>query len=197
MPEGLEQMPESDFRNLIWYILNPPQDHRPWTPALRKELIGDENAGQKQSRTERPAIDGESVALWNPEWRILCPPFEGAPAKLAEYAGHPNVLMTHPVSREEGAVLERVLELPPGRKSALQLAVAAHEKGDWELRIRADGQLIHQQRIDRSGERWKQVKVDLTPFAGKKVALRLENFANDWMYEFGYWGDVAVVSDAP
>lgn len=26
MPEGLEQMPDEDFRNLIHYILNPPQD---------------------------------------------------------------------------------------------------------------------------------------------------------------------------
>ena len=43
MPEGLEQMPDADFRNLIWYLLNPPQDHRPWTPELRKELIGEED----------------------------------------------------------------------------------------------------------------------------------------------------------
>jgi putative heme-binding domain-containing protein len=26
MPEGLEQMPDADFRNLISYILQPPQD---------------------------------------------------------------------------------------------------------------------------------------------------------------------------
>src|SRR6185436_19973750 len=26
MPEGLENMPEPDFRNLMWYIFNPPQD---------------------------------------------------------------------------------------------------------------------------------------------------------------------------
>ena len=45
MPEGLEQMPDADFRNLIWFILNPPQDQRPWTPALRRELLGDENTG--------------------------------------------------------------------------------------------------------------------------------------------------------
>ena len=45
MPEGLEAMPDADFRNLIWFILNPPQDQRAWTPALRRELIGDENAG--------------------------------------------------------------------------------------------------------------------------------------------------------
>lgn len=42
MPEGLEQIPEKDFRDLIMFILNPPGDQRPWTPALRKELIGDE-----------------------------------------------------------------------------------------------------------------------------------------------------------
>ena len=45
MPEGLEAMPEADFRNLIWFILNPPQDNRAWTPALRRELLGDEKAG--------------------------------------------------------------------------------------------------------------------------------------------------------
>ncbi|MEP6664639.1 MAG: hypothetical protein ABJC04_13355, partial [Verrucomicrobiota bacterium] len=26
MPEGLEQMPDEDFRDLIWFILNPPQE---------------------------------------------------------------------------------------------------------------------------------------------------------------------------
>jgi hypothetical protein len=47
MPEGLEQIPDKDFRDLILFILNPPGDKRPWTPALRKELIGDEDAAQK------------------------------------------------------------------------------------------------------------------------------------------------------
>ena len=49
MPEGLEQMPEEDFRNMVWYILNPPQDNRPMTPALRRELIGEE-APQKSAQ---------------------------------------------------------------------------------------------------------------------------------------------------
>ena len=26
MPEGLEKMPDADFRNLIWYVFDPPQD---------------------------------------------------------------------------------------------------------------------------------------------------------------------------
>jgi len=191
MPEGLEQLPEADFRNLIWYILNPPQDNRPWTPALRKELIGDDKAGQKRAQTDNP-VDGESVALWNPEWRVICPPFEGAPAKLPEYAGRHNVLMTHPASRTVGAALERLVEVPAGKKAELAFAVAAHEKGDWKLRVLADGKVIHEQVIDKSGERWKQIRVDLTPYAGKKVALRLENVANDWSWEFGYWSDLEL-----
>jgi putative membrane-bound dehydrogenase-like protein len=48
MPEGLEQMPDKDLRDLLMFILNPPGDQRPWTPALRKELIGDEPAKAAQ-----------------------------------------------------------------------------------------------------------------------------------------------------
>lgn len=38
MPEGLEQMPDKDFRDLIWYILDPPGDNRPLTKDLKKQL---------------------------------------------------------------------------------------------------------------------------------------------------------------
>jgi hypothetical protein len=36
MPEGLEQMPDADFRNLILYILNPPQQQKAAAPGLNK-----------------------------------------------------------------------------------------------------------------------------------------------------------------
>jgi putative heme-binding domain-containing protein len=39
MPEGLEQMPDADLRNLIWYILAPPQEG-PLTPEKRAALGG-------------------------------------------------------------------------------------------------------------------------------------------------------------
>jgi putative membrane-bound dehydrogenase-like protein len=188
MPEGLEQLPDADFRNLIWYLLNPPGDNRPMTPQLRLELIGDE----KPTSAITPPSDGESVALWNPQWRVICPEFEAAPQKLTEYAGHKNVLMTHPIDRQTGAALERSIDVPAGKKTTLTLNVAAHERGDWELRVLADGQLLRQQIVDRQGERWKQVQVDLSPYAGKKTVVRLENRANDWAWEFGYWGDIEL-----
>ena len=191
MPEGLEQMPDAEFRNLIWFLLNPPEDNRPWTPALRKELIGDEGPARGSAQTV-PVLDLESVALWNPDWRVVCPPFEGAPAKLTEYAGRRNVLLTHPADREHGAALERRVELPAGTKASLTFQVAAHEQGDWELCVRAQGKVVHRQTIDHSGATWKQVEVDLSRFAGRSVDLRLENNANGWAWEFAYWSDVRL-----
>ena len=44
MPDGLEQMPDPDFRDMVWYILNPPEDNRPMNRALRAELLGEELA---------------------------------------------------------------------------------------------------------------------------------------------------------
>ena len=82
--------------------------------------------------------------------------------------------------------------MPAGRKAALNFAVAAHEQGDWELRVLANGEVIHKQTVDRNGPRWKQVTVDLSRFAGKTVKLRLENCANNWSFEFGYWSDLEL-----
>lgn len=188
MPEGLEQMPDEDFRNLIWFILNPPEDNRPLTPDLRKQLIGDD----RRVSSVYLENDGESVALWNPQWRVLCPEFEGAPRKLTEYAGRNNVLMTHPIDRERGAALERIIDLPPGKKTVLTLNVAPHERGDWGLRVLADGRVLRKETVGKGSGRWKTVQVDLSALAGKKSVLRLENCANDWAWELGYWADIEL-----
>ena len=140
------------------------------------------------------AQDGESVALWNPEWKVVAPEFEHSPSKLPEYHGRRNVLLTHPYDREKGASLERIVEVPSNKKTVLQVNVASHDQGNWELRIYAGEKLLKKQVVDRAGDRWKTVTVDLTPFAGKKVPLKLENGANDWNWEFGYWNDLRVVS---
>ena len=160
------------------------------SPQLWKELVGEEPAKKTSS-----VVDGESVALWNPDWQVLCPPFEGAPQKLNTFAGVKNVLMTHPASEKQGAALERFVDVPAGKPTALKLKVAAHEQGDWELRVLANNRLLRKQKIDRQGEPWKTVTVDLSQFAGTRVQLRLENFANGWSWEFAYWGDIMVSHD--
>jgi len=100
--------------------------------------------------------------------------------------------MTHPISRTEPSALERTLEVPTGQKTTLNFQSAADERGDWELRVLVNHKLLHLQLIDQKGERWKDVAVDLSPFAGQKISLRLENAANDWYYEFAYWSDIQI-----
>jgi putative membrane-bound dehydrogenase-like protein len=185
MPEGLEQMPDADFRNLIWYILNPPQQNRPMTPQLWKELTGEDMPANRSARSSDN--DGESVALWNPEWRVVCPENENAPRKLVEYAGRRNVLMTYPFGNDQGAALERVVNVPAGRTTTLMFNVAAREQGEWKLRVLADERLLATQIID--DERWREIKVDLTRFAGKKITLRLENCDSGGGPASGYWSD--------
>jgi putative membrane-bound dehydrogenase-like protein len=189
MPEGLEQMPDEDFRNLIWFILAPPQDGKPLNDERRKELIG---TNPDQAAARAPARDGESIALWAPGWQVDAPDFEGAPAKLPEFAGRRNVLMTHPYDGQKPAALVRALVLPPDSKATLRFAVAAHEQGDWELRVKADGELLHRQTVKHSGPRWQEVKLNLEALAGRRVVLRLENAANNWEWEFGYWADLSL-----
>ncbi|HYE32178.1 MAG TPA: PVC-type heme-binding CxxCH protein [Methylomirabilota bacterium] len=138
--------------------------------------------------------DGESVALWNPEWRVIAAEFEGTPRKLPEYHGRRNVLMTHPQDLVKGARLQRKIEVPKDKMTTLTLSAAAHDQGDWELRVYADDELLLKQAIDRKGERWKNVTVDLSRFAGKTINVIAGNFASDWSYEFGYWADIKVES---
>ena len=202
MPEGLEQIPDNDFRDLILFILNPPGDNRPWTPALRKELIGD-GAGTKSADANNEIrgqgaqpTDGESVALWNPDWKVNCPPFEGTPKKLVEHAGRRNVLMTHPNDRKTPATIERTVTLPQAESITLSFKVAADEKGDWELRVCNDDVVLYRKTIDHDGDVWKQVNVDLSSLAGRTVKLRLENAPNDWNFEFGYWSDLELKTSA-
>jgi hypothetical protein len=211
MPEGLEVISDKDFRDMIWFLLNPPGDKRPWTPALWRELIGEElkknaavgapgPAGSAASPTEQSStrsagasIDMESVALWNPDWNVDAPEFEGTPRKLGEYAGRKNVLETHPFSREKAASIERTVRLPKSSRVGLQFHAAAHERGDWELLVHGNNALLYRHTISTDGERWKRCEVDLTPFAGQTLTLRLENAANDWAWEFGYWSDIELV----
>ncbi len=192
MPEGMEQMPDADFRNLIAYLLNPPGDKAPFS---WKNDAG-HGAETPKPPGKKAAIDHESVALWNPEWRVVAPDFEGTPAKLVEFAGKHNVLLTHPFDREKPAALERELTVPAGQKTTLKFSVASHEKGDWELRVLANGKPLHKQLIARRGsDVWLPVTVDLTPLAGQKVTLRLENAATGWSWEFAHWAAIEVKSE--
>ena len=184
MPEGLDALPDEDFRNLIWYILTPPEDG-PISDERRHELIGAEPLG---AEIDKP-IDGESVALWNPQWQVDAPTFEGTPRKHSMMGGRKNVLETHPYDDSRPASLVRQLEVPEAG-GFLEIEVASHKQGDWELRASIQGEVVNRTIVNRENGIWEIVRLDLSPYAGKRINVKLENAANGWEWEFGYWSRI-------
>ena len=90
----------------------------------------------------------------------------------------------------------RDLEVPSGKKTVLNVKASYHAHGDWQLRVRAGNKVIYDQIVGNSQvkEQWLEFDLDLSEYAGKKIPLVLENKANDWRNEFGYWGSIEVVS---
>ncbi len=191
MPEGLEQMPEADFRNLIWYILAPPQDGKPLTPERQKELLG----GGEASVGPTPALpdtDGEAIALWAPGWQVDCPRLNGVPAKLPEYAGLNSVLATEPFDSKTPAAIVRAYVPPLGGKTVLKVAVSAASETGWELRITADGEELIREAVTARRPDWQRFSVDLSHFEGRRLVLRLEQWSRNGLECTGYWADLQI-----
>jgi putative membrane-bound dehydrogenase-like protein len=192
MPMGFGNLPDAAFRDLIWYILAPPEEG-PLTAEKKKLLIQGvelpETASQPK-KTNWRAIDWESVSLWNPDWKVSAPDFERTPVKLAEYHGKTNVLLMHPFTdKKTPASFERQLKL---EKTKLKFSVAADDRGDWIVKAVVNGQEVKAVTVDHEKPRWKAVEVDLAKWKGQDVILRLEAHANGWAWEFAYWHGIKL-----
>jgi hypothetical protein len=129
------------------------------------------------------------------EWKITS---NGDPAQtglLDSYGDRNGVQMTHPIDRSTPARLEREIEVPSGKKTTLSFWVSCHQQGDFELRLHLDGKETLKEMIGPKGSGWREKKVDLTLYAGKRIAIRLENVANNWEWEHAYWHDLKISYD--
>ncbi len=153
-------------------------------------------AGDLEKRAPEMAEKDRSPAQerWK-LWKVESSAEDGLPKILPAHAGRENVFETHPMARDKPASLERAFDLPAGKKSTLSLWVAPDARGDWELRVLADGKLLHKLDISPPNSGWRAVTVDLSPLAGKKTVLRLENAATEWAWEYGFWSDIEVKSE--
>lgn len=192
MPMGFGNLPDAAFRDLIWYVLAPPEEG-PLTPEKKKLLIQGVEVPETNSQPQKPnwrAIDWESVSLWNPDWKVSAPDFERTPVKLAEYHGKTNVLLMHPFpDKKTPASFERKLKV---EKTKLKFSVAADDRGDWIVKAVVNGQVVKEVAVDHEKPRWKTVEVDLAKWKGQEVTLRLEAHASDWVWEFAYWGGIML-----
>ncbi len=192
MPMGFGGLPDAIFRDLIWYILAPPEEG-PLTKSKKDLLIKgvETNEPAKPKGNNSRAIDWESVSLWNPDWKVNAPDFERTPLKLAEYHGKTNVLLVHPFEKTKPASFERKLKLEAGR-TKLKFSVAADDRGDWILKATVDGVVVKELAVDHEKPRWKTVEIDLTKFSGQEITLRLEAHASGWSWEFAYWSGIVL-----
>ena len=203
MPMGFGALPDDQFRDLIWYVLAPPEEG-PLTKEKKEHFLLSMDGSV--SKPKAPPSDGtdlwdakhrdrESASLWNPDWQLDAPDFEGTPTKLVDYQGRKNVLVLHPKSRTGASALTRTLELPAGKPVKVSVWVASHNEGDWDCRATANGERLAGSASINAKDpesRWKKMTWDLSAYQGKKVTLRLENWASDWMNEFSYWSDLKL-----
>jgi hypothetical protein len=92
--------------------------------------------------------------------------------------------------------LKRTVKIPANQKTTLKVRASYHSHGDWQLRVLANKAVLHDQIVSSQTVKteWLDLEIDLSKFAGKSLDLILENKANNWMNEFGYWGSIKVVT---
>ncbi len=189
MPEDLEkQLKPQEIADLFAFITldKPPTDPQ------AKQLPGVKTL-QPRSTTD-PKQFNELVNEVAPGF-TLAESGEGGVAILADHFGRQGVLQTHPVSRDKACVMTRVVQIPAGKKARLLLDVSHDRRGNWRLIVAGNGERLVDEMISRETQKgnWASFDVDLSKFSGKEVKLQLINQANDWNYEFAYWGRVDLV----
>lgn len=156
-----------------------------------------------------PAADGEAnVALrmakredYNRLLSRIAPLFSsaeipGGVALLKEHAGQMDSLRTYPIDQTKPCVLRSALQLPVDKQHYLDLRVSHLPMCDWQLIVKANGEVIHDQLIDEKlttpQRGWASIQVDLSKYAGQKVLLEVLNQSNDWKNEFAFWKRITI-----
>jgi hypothetical protein len=134
------------------------------------------------------------AAMWS-EWKITSSTEDGKTGLIPSYGDRTSVWVTHPLNRTTPAKLERDVDIPSGKKTTLSFWITGHQQGDFELRVYVDDKETLKEVIGPPGSGWREKKIDLSLYAGKRVALRLENFPTEWSFEFAFWSDLAITSE--
>jgi len=71
------------------------------------------------------------------------------------------------------------------------LEVTNNPKGNWKLVVLINGTQTLSKDIEET--KWRRLQVDLSKYAGKSVAIELQNRATGWSYEAAYWSQIKLV----
>lgn len=116
---------------------------------------------------------------WNPDWTLERAGFGGGDGGLKGIRGltrlEGDVLATYPRDEVRGLVLRRRAKL--GSKPVLSFQAGVAPGRAWDLQVYVDNAVVLQKRLEQpdGGEKvaWSPVEVDLAPYAGREVVLRL------------------------
>jgi len=171
----------------------PPPLELSWAPGpITGSLFTDEERAKIRFQGFR-TID-EAVNAILPGWTVKnCGP-DMDPGKRDEYRGKTDIILTHPLNREVPCSLERRVDVPAIGVTVLKAVVSNYPGHDWELVIRVNGSpqktVVIDDALTNGG--WAEVLFDLKPFAGDSVQIELENKANGWAFEAGYWASLSI-----
>jgi len=176
----------------------PGRLERSWEPgAVADSLFTDaEIARIAGGRSARKEIS-KAVETFAPGWQVADCGGEMNPGLREEWSGRKRVLVTHPLSEAVPCVLTKKVDVPEGKRSTLILGVGHDPHGDWTLAVKVNGKTLTEKKIGKGTCRdgWTEVAVDLSAYAGKSVKLELENRADGWSWEAGYWSRIVVGSE--
>ncbi len=106
-------------------------------------------------------------------------------------------LKIHPLKKDVPCILTKTVNIPAGKKAALNMSVKSHDpkKIDWRLIVRVDGQEIFNSLvgISKFNEAWNPIAIDLSRYAGQTVKIEVLNQPNGWYCEAGYWNKLEIV----
>jgi len=193
MPEGVEkQLTPTELADLFALLTldKPPSDPN----ATRLAGVYDVQPRETTNPAEFAAIVAEAAPGFT-----TAASGEGGVALLAEHQGRKAVVRTHPVSQSEPCRLTSKVEVPSEGNPRLRVLVSHHPRGDWQLVAHAGGVKLGERIVgpESAKDGWLTLEFDLSKLAGQTVEIVLENRADDWAWEFAYWGSVDIVTDPP
>ena len=194
-----EDREDANIPRMLWFALEPMvPDHA--EKAL--SLAVNSGAGNLQEFVARRMLGGAEIADVNFDELIqkVAPGFKlsrGEAVELLSSFRNEVALQTHPVSEKASARLVRNLSVPADKKTTLKIRASYHPHGDWRLKVTVARKLLLNQIVsyETVQDEWLEVEVDLSVFAGASAEIIIENQANNWQNEFGYWGSIEVVSE--
>jgi putative membrane-bound dehydrogenase-like protein len=188
MPEGLEkQLKPTEMADLFAYLVldRPPEDTDATYLPGAKLTAAESTDPARFPELIQQLLPGFTTKRCGEDGIAVIPDFHGQPA-----------IRTHPISKTSACRLNGTVTVPKTTSPILAVSVAPHDKGDWELVVEINGTAVHNSTVKRHGGNvWQTIEIDLADYAGQSINVGLQNKANDWRNEFGYWNAVEVLPE--